>query len=399
MAESTQARNAAVEEEAWDADEILDEAGITDAEHADSEAEGAVGPDELDDLSAEEAPTEESSEPPADAVSDPDAAPDTSPAPPRAATDGSPNASTDTPDTEPEPLTWRVDGTDVAPEGSYRIDGMWVIPEEVGQRLLRNNIVADRHEYTRRTRALEQELERTRTERTAQDAEVSTLLTHLRTLYEDPDALTDFLADFDRQKDIILAQAERDGAKLEAENLKKRQSAQVEQEEAAQDPVVRQATLQVWVDGFLAGEPIEGVPLDTSVFKDSGLTTAEVMQLIRELNLEDTLLVPATAAGEGAQVINGEGSRYLVDLERLYPIMRREAMARKQMRDTTRTVADTARTNASRINGDARKRHGPTVAADGSPTPASAPAAPQEIRSRRDLQRDLDELNIDDILR
>lgn len=399
MVESTTARQVQADDEEWDAEEILDEVGINDDDttpEPDSDEAPAEGPDELDDLPSDEEPAEDASQPPAAAESGVDAALDTSPPAQAGATGEQTPASDPSTQTEPEPLTLRVDNADLAFERSFVIDGMAVIPMDVlREKVVRNHLVANRHEYVQRERQLRRELELERTQKTAKEAELDTLISHLTGVYKDPDALTLFLRDFEQQSPLILEQAKTAAARQEAENLKAAKTREETERRSVEEPVQRETLLRHWIHQFTAGEKIEGLPdeMDATVFKGLNLNKEELFQLLSQPRIAEKIFV---TADEDALLVDAEPGQLAVDLEVLYPLLRREAEITRRFQQQMAGAVETTRTNTEKAAGGARKKAGPTVAADGSPTPV-APATAREIRSRKDLDAELDELTIDDI--
>lgn len=230
----------------FDTDELLDELGITDDDEA-----GDAGQQTEDTTPADEAPAEGSEDAPASSESGVEGEAAAGPADDESAS--SAEATTASDEDHPQegtagarPFTFNVDRQEVAIDGAFIVptpneegvvEEMVVMPLSTFQRQMLPKYVGDRQSFTRALRAKDLELEEIRSERSAKEAQVETILNNLNGLLSDRDKLAAFLDNFEAEAGDLRHQAE--AARLQAENealkrpkLTPEQRLQREEEEA-----------------------------------------------------------------------------------------------------------------------------------------------------------------------
>lgn len=361
MNESTHAPQAATEDEDWDIEAILDDAGIGDGAEVDGQ------PDQHDEPPPEEDPAQDADEAPADAESDVESASEDGSAAEEAAPGAeASNAPDQTPDdTQPRPFTFAVDGEQVEPEGAFIVpqDGeeMLVMPLRVFRDQLRPKYLGSRDAFRRTLRAKDLELADLQQTRSAAEEQAQTLLTRLEELLEDRGAMTEFLTNFETDAPRLRAEAKAAGLAAENEALRRGKMSPEERIREEEAEVHQQYTgLAHWVEE-LAAEDFPDLPPESLQTVYKALTDPDIFDLaFRVSDVDD----PEAGLRKGKPAV------YL-------PVVRQflaqEASAVQRLKTTTGRVAETVRSNGARVNGGNRKAIPPTGRADGSPPP-SAPS-------------------------
>lgn len=172
-----------------------------------------------------------------------------------------------------QPFTFRVDGTDITPEGALRFADHIRIPLAAWDQEIRPKYLANRNAWRDKEAGYQQELSAARQAKSDREYRAEQLVQRVEGLVNDPDALMEWVANYQQSAPILLAEAR--AAALEAQ-LGNRQAEDKARQDAADAEVLRpqlQQHLGAQLEAALTEEP----------FKILGANKEEAVKFLQQL--------------------------------------------------------------------------------------------------------------------
>lgn len=190
----------------------------------------------------ESVPEAPASSPEASATEPLDGPPAPSPTPSDAAASASPEAPASAPAT-PEaidpfaggtPFTFRVDGTEISPQGAKVVGDHVVIPRQAWEQEVRGKWLGNRDAWRQREGQWEHRLRETESRIAGRQEELDASLAVMREFFKNPETARALLQDWERQGPLLQARAETQRYKAQAERYDREQQEAAERRQQAE---------------------------------------------------------------------------------------------------------------------------------------------------------------------